>query len=120
MACDLKINKDGLLELVSGDLSCVDEDNQIEQSVRILLRTFQGEWFLDNRIGIDYFNKVFIKNPNLDDIQQDITNKVLSLDGVQSIIDYSQYLDSAKRQLNLSFNVITETGSTIGVNEIIP
>lgn len=120
MACDIEINKDGLLVLNGGDLSCVVDDDEIAQAVRLVLRTFRGEWFLNNTEGVDWFNKVFVKNPNLNDVQQEITDKVLLVDGVQSVIEYQQSLDTELRKLDVSFIVITTQGNQITIGESVP
>lgn len=62
------------------------------------LQFFLGEWFLDTRQGMPYFQAVFIKNPELTLIQSIFRRAILSTPGVSSIIRLETRLDSANRR----------------------
>jgi len=63
------------------------------------LQFFQGEWFLDVRQGMPYFQAVFVKNPEISLIQSIFRRAILSTPGVSSIIRMETRLDSATRRL---------------------
>jgi hypothetical protein len=68
---DLKLNSDNDIYLNDyNDFVIVDDDKeQFIQRLRIKLKTFKGEWFLNTDIGIDYFNEVFTNKSNIEKIK---------------------------------------------------
>lgn len=75
---NLKLNKCGDLAIEGGRLVVVRGADEIRQNWFIRVRTFQGEWFLDQNIGVPYF-----------DVPQAttraVTNKLLTRPGLQAI-----------------------------------
>lgn len=60
---DLAITPEGLMRLTSG----VPES--AAQRILITLLMFAGEWFLDLRAGVPYYQEILVKNPDLDSIR---------------------------------------------------
>lgn len=62
---------DGDLALVNGQLNLTtNQATHIAHSLRNRLRFFAGEWFLDTRLGVPYFQLVLVKNPDVDVIRR--------------------------------------------------
>ncbi len=61
----LKLNAAGDLDFSSGGLEIIQGVDETIQRLRAKLRFFLGEWFLDTRIGIPFFQTIFVKNPNV-------------------------------------------------------
>lgn len=115
---DLKIDPaTGDLVLVNGDLVFVEGDEEILQSIRIRLQLFAGEWFLDNRLGVPYFETVLVKNPDLPAIQGLLRSVILDTVGMGSLTYYSQEWDHATRKLTVTFRGTTADGGTIDSTE---
>jgi len=95
---DFKLNKDGYLTEINGDLVFVYNDDQLRQQVIQKLKVFKGEWFINRLEGLDYYEYILVKNPNISLIEASIRYAVLSVPGVYNI-DY----------INLSFNNKTRT-----------
>lgn len=62
---DLLLDDDHELVIENGDWVMAADQVGIKQLVKVALLFFATEWFLDLELGIDYWNKVYIKNPNL-------------------------------------------------------
>jgi len=82
---DLKLDTFGELDLSSGDLQFVTGADAVAQHLRIRLRFFLGEWFLDTRVGIPYFSVFFIKQPNLAAIEAIYRRAIQTVPGVDSL-----------------------------------
>lgn len=85
----------------------------VGQAVMTSLKLFQGEWFLDTKVGMPWASEVLGKNtqPFYD---QAIKDGILNVQGVTELVSYSSFLNSATRSL-----VVTCTIDTIyGVAEI--
>ena len=66
----LLLNEQGDLEFDgSNNLRMVEGKDEIKQSIRLLLGTAQGEWFLNTEHGIDWHEILGQKQPNLMEIR---------------------------------------------------
>src|SRR6202158_5251018 len=75
------------------------------QKLNALFKFFLGEWFGDKRLGVPYFQYVFIKNPNMGVVRQvlmAVINSVPEITGVGS--GDLRYL-SSQRQATAKFVV---------------
>ena len=76
----------------------------VAQHLRIRLRFFSGEWFLDTRIGIPYYSQIFVKNPNLAAINTVYRRAIVSTPGVEKLERLDLNLDASTRKLSVSFS----------------
>ena len=103
----------GDLALVDGQFVLVDGAEGIAQHIRGRLELFRGEWFLDTREGMPYFEEVFVKNPDLDVIRSIFRKAILETPGVASVIDANVTMDSAKRTARVTFAALLDTNEII-------
>lgn len=104
---DLKLDTDGDLELAGGDLQVTDGLDSIAQAIRCRLRTFFGEWFLDESVGVPYLQQIFGKVVDPEGIDAIFKREILSaVPNVRlEIIEYTLDLDATTRRLTLRFTV---------------
>jgi hypothetical protein len=106
---DLKIaNGDLLLE--KGDLVLVTGRDAIAQHLSIRLRTFLGEWFLDRRVGMPYFEQILVKDPNLAAVKALYRRAILTTPGVTDLKRLELTADAVNRSLTVSFLAETKDG----------
>lgn len=72
-----------------------------------------GEWFLDTRIGVPYFQVVFVKNPDVAAIRALFRKVIETTPGIVSVTELSTNYDPAGRTLTWSFTATTDNGATI-------
>lgn len=101
------------LDITTGDIlitdaafSIVRGDDALLQHLAIRLRFFLGEWFLDLRVGIPYFESILLKNPNLITVQSVFREAILETPGVASISRFDLDVNASTRVLTLEFTVI--------------
>ena len=99
------------VEVDAYDLSLVEDQGHIAQSLRIRLLLFLGEWFLDTDEGVPFFQDVFKKNPNLGAIEAALKQRILGTPGVTELISFSLEFNESGRQLTVDF----EANTTFGV-----
>jgi len=92
-------------------LRIIDGVDAISQHILIRLRFFQGEYFLDQRLGIPYYQDILIKNPNLVVVRSIYREAILETPGVLDITRFDLNFDSANRSLRVDFTC-TVTDST--------
>jgi hypothetical protein len=110
------------LNLVSGDLLVMNNDlvmtsdidpngtNPILQDILQRMRLFLGEWFLDNTVGVPYFQQIFVKNPDMSKIEAIFIELILSTPGVDALLDYSFNSNQNSRRFEISFSAQTTKG----------
>lgn len=115
---DIKLDLDPVsaslndLLIVNGDLVIVDGAQAILQSILQRLRMYLGEWFMDNSIGLPWFDQILVKNPDQSKIDGLIQNQILSTPGVDTLTAYSIVkADFTTRVLEISFEVQTTSGT---------
>lgn len=108
---DIKLDEDGDIYLVNGDAQTTSigaED--LAQRLRIRLNTFQGEWFMDNTLGIDWWNRVMGKNRSKMVVDALIQDAILEEPDALQIVSYTSSI-STDRKFSCSFRVRTEDGA---------
>ena len=114
---DFKLTTTGDLDLSTGDIQLISGVEEIAQHLRIRLRFFLGEWFLDQRLGIPYIRDVFRKNPNTNVITDIITRAALSTPGVLSVDSLSFDFDSAARRLDVDLRLMVTGDQVLDFSE---
>lgn len=117
---NIQINPEtGDLAIVAGNLGIVTEAAAIAQAIRCRLLLFLGEWFLDTRQGVPYFQRVLVKNPDLPLVASTVRTAILGTPGVARLTQYSQAYDSATRRLTVAFTAVTDDGDEISDSEVL-
>ena len=113
---DLKIDfENNNIIIENGDFVLVKDQDEIEQSLRIRLRMATGNWFLDNRLGVDYFGKIFVKPINTKAAEKELRRVITDTIGVTGINSYTQTLEN--RKLIVKFTVTTIYSKNITISE---
>lgn len=111
---DIELDDTGDLALSSGTLQTVTGADAIAQHMRIRLRTFLGEWFLDERQGIPFFRDVFTKSPNLSLVESELRQTIERTPGVSTLRKFALDVDAQARTLEVKdWEVVTSGGDTL-------
>lgn len=105
---------EGDLALSGGTLVfTTDFSTEVAQRIRGRLRMFLGEWFLDQRLGLPYFQRVLVKNPSLRILRAIFGAVIQNTAGVQSVDSLTPSIDVRTRTLSLDFTCTLEDGSAL-------
>lgn len=106
------------LDPLTGDLLLVDESaqlvsdiDQIAQNLAIRLRFIFGEWYLNNLVGIPYYQFFFIKNPNQIQVESFLKQEIVNTRGIVQILNFSSSYDAIKRAFNVVFSCESISGN---------
>ncbi len=116
---DIALNTSGDIRLAGDDLDFTTGQETIADFVGVRLKTFLGEWFLDQSLGVPYFEEIFKKNFNARVVDAVFKNEILDSPGIIELKEFELDLDEATRQLTLTFAARSEEGD-INFSEIIP
>lgn len=115
---DLKLGADGDLEIKNGDLQLTKSDDAVRQHLQQRLRTFLGEWFLDLDVGVPYFQDILVKNPNINQIDGILKQKILTTPGVVELLSFTMDFDQTVRSLSIEFEYTSYSGEINFFTEI--
>ena len=115
MAYDLALDvKEWDLLTVDNDLLLIDNAERIAQQICITLKFWLSEWFLNKNDGVPYLERIMVKNPNMSHIRQILREKIMSVDGVDSVSALNLYLDKENRTLSVTYEAYTSYGLVTG------
>ena len=113
---DLALDSDGDLLFINGELQLVRGDDAIVQQLTIRMKFFLGEWFLDTRLGIPYFQEILVKNADLTRVRGIYRQTILTTPGISSIETFDLEFDGATRKLTVSFRARKIDGEILEFN----
>jgi hypothetical protein len=116
----ITLDSSGDWDVTGGKLSLTTGINETVQRVAARLLLFKGEWFLDLRQGVPYFEVVLVKNPDLDAIRQMLTNIIATTQGVKSVTQVKLTFDRPKRKLTYAWSAKNDAGVVIEGGEGAP
>jgi len=116
---DLELTQGSLL-IETGDLVIVDGIDAIAQDVTTRLRFFLGEWFLNLKAGIPFYDKIFVKNPSMPDVISTLSKVITTTPGINSITKALEWeYDGAIRAMTISFEADTIEGPLTYTKELV-
>jgi len=106
---DLKLDPlTGDLDLSGNEIKLNSSNvESVEQHWRIRMQAVRGDWFLDLRVGIPYYEEVLVKNPNTAALRSIFHEASLQTPGIREITAFSLDL-SADRVLSVAIEGQTE------------
>ena len=99
------------INVVNGSIKRVTDAEQVVQAVRTNLLTYRGEWFLDTRIGVPYFEKVFVKPFNRPVVEAELQRTITQTPGVEELLTFELTFDRVTRKASVSFSAVTTFGN---------
>ncbi|WP_369586092.1 hypothetical protein [Kingella oralis] len=113
MSVDLKLDASHDLDFADGRLHFVAGEQRIRQQVVITLKTFLGEWFLDNTHGVPYLENILVKNPNRAEVEAILRAKIKAVPNVAGVPKMQLLLNHPTRSLVTVFEIETDDGRVI-------
>lgn len=101
----------------SGNLEMVEKEDEIAQSVEMILSANKGEWFLNDAFGLEY-DEITSKGQAKRDIEFALREAIFQEERIQGIDFHKVEVDSEKRSLSVNLELTTEDNEImrIGVN----
>jgi hypothetical protein len=90
MAKSFKINAEGDLNI---PFQFVSDEVELVQRIKIALLTYKGEFFANTELGVDYYNTIFERVPNLASFKDSVIRVLSGFEEILKInkIDISKY-----------------------------
>lgn len=91
----------------------------VAQKLKIKLQTFKGEWFLDETIGLPYFQTILTRGVSKNTIDTLFQEQILSEPDVLEIVEFNSIIDVQTRTYQLSFKVRTNQNQITNYIDIL-
>jgi hypothetical protein len=102
---DILLTADGdLLIDDSGDITLT---TSTRQAVRVRLLWYLREWRFWPDTGIPYYEDIFVKKPNLENVRRIIRDEVAVVDGVVDVRDITVTVNAPARRAAVSLTIET-------------
>ena len=114
MAIDLKLDTathDVVIE--NGDLLLIDEAEEVAQSAKIRVLTWQGEWILDYTRGVPWLDKIFSVSVSDTEKKQIIRKEIINTLGFKDLINIDLGMDYSAHGAQITFSGTTIYGDII-------
>ncbi len=93
----------------SNEIKMVEGDEELIQSVRLIITTNLGEWFLNPEHGFDRF-AVLGKQIERDVVIDSLYQAILQEERVSRVENVTMEIDKENRKLNISFAFFKQNG----------
>lgn len=103
-------NGDAIIE--NNDIKLVSDKELIRQTVKQVLSTNLGEWWLNENEGIA-FNAILKKNPQYDQIEDTVKSGLLQIDKTFELTSF--VCTPTNRTLKIEFTARNESGEEIDI-----
>jgi len=114
---DIKLDDSGNVIIEDGDIAFVSEDDEIAQSVRIRLRTWLGEWFLDKDYGTNWLGRVFKRPFSQTQARKEIERVINGAIGVKRVLRVTQSIQNGV--FTYSAEVVTANNQTLFIDDTV-
>lgn len=114
---DLKLDLvSGQLALENNDLVMVRGASETAQRLSIKFNWFVREWFEDPEQGVPWFERVLVKNPDLESVGALFRHIIEQDENIERIVDFNLAL-GADRVLRLSFAALDNNQEVVTFRE---
>jgi len=81
----------------------------VSQRLKIRLLTFMGEWFLDTRYGVPYWQRILGRKVSKQSVDLIFQENILAEDGVKELVSFSSNYNN--RVYSAEFRVKVQSGA---------
>jgi len=101
-------------------LSGSNTDEEILQRMKVRLKFFKNEWYLNSEHGLPYFENILgTKNIDLNILESIFREQLLAIEGVKEITESSVDYNENERQVIYSFSATSINNTVITDNLIV-
>lgn len=107
---DFLLNDKNDFVLTNGSITFADPAQEGLQKNRQRLLFIFGEYFLDDQLGIPYFEYIFQKPIRIEEVDLLMKREIQRIPGNIELLSYASSVDPVKRSLKVQYSVLTSSG----------
>ena len=102
--------------IVTTDVQFVRGVEAVVQLARIALALWQGEWFANLDLGVDYEGKILAYRFNSAVVRTEVRDALLGVPGIVELLKLEISFDASERRVSVVWRARTEFGDTVSDN----
>lgn len=102
---DWKVDSDGNLDLVGGNVQIISGIDEVAQRIRLVLLLDRGEWFENTNVGVPWLQQILGSQLSDRQIVSILQEQIVSVPGAEDVGDFQIARDRAARELTITFSV---------------
>jgi hypothetical protein len=107
---NISLSSDNDIQIIDAGLPLVTGIEEIRQLCGQILRSFQGDWFLDLDKGMPYFQTLLVKATTISGIEAIYLDVIGRIPGILDIRTFKLSFDVPNRIMNITFTAQTSDG----------
>lgn len=117
---DLYLDDSGQLEIIGLDITdATDYARSVAQSIKCRLLMVRGEWYIDQRLGTPWRERIWKKGTSETVLYRMIQDVVLGTPGVRAVDSMEIEIDASSRTATVSnLQIITEIGQIVTIAQL--
>ena len=92
------------------DLALVDGIDLVRQAIKQRLLLVLEEWFLDDTVGVPWYQYIFQKGADINRVKSILINTISGTEGVIKITSFELDYNNVNRSLSINFTAETNEG----------
>jgi hypothetical protein len=111
---DLYIDDSGQLEWIGGDITDKEDySRMVLQRIWCRLRFVKGEWYLDQRQGTPWKEKIWVKGVTESTVKRVIREVVVNTPGVEALNRLDVSIDKTTRLATITITATSDLGTVV-------
>ena len=111
---DLELDTTNHDLVVNKDLVFIEDTaDAVTQRLRVKLKFFKGEWFLNTDFGVPYYHSIFVKGVEKVKVDELFKAEIINTEGVLSVETFDSTFNTATREYSMTFSCTVSTGEII-------
>lgn len=106
------------LRLVDGQLALTTNVEAVRQALLIRLRTFRGEWHIDQRVGVPWMQSIIGQRPLRTVLDRIFRRAILATPGIVSV-EALNFTEDPERSLRIDLEATATGGEVIAIQDFV-
>ena len=115
---NILLDANGDWAVTDGAVQFATGKEEIAQIIQTRLKTIAGEWFLNAELGLPWFSRILVKNPNAAEVEGLFVREIANSPGVTSIEEFQMSYIKETRKLLVEARIASVDGVISFTDEV--
>lgn len=102
---DIKLDETGDIYVGSNGPELVGGLEGVAQLVRVAIKLFRGEWFLNAKVGVPWYQRILGQKPEISEVRAALLDEIKGIPGVRDVPSLIVEFDGVSRNLTATWIV---------------